>query len=79
MPTASELAGVNVATVSEGLKLTEPPTAVPPGPVTVNDTVPGCTGWENVAVGATDTGLDEDPAAGVSPVTTGGVDPEDGV
>ena len=77
MPTASELAGVNVATVSEGLKLTEPPTAVPPGPVTVNDTVPGCTGWENVAVGATDTGLPVDPSLGVTVVTAGGVDPAD--
>jgi hypothetical protein len=60
------------------LKVTEPVTAAPPD-VTVNDTVLGCTGSENVAVGATDTGLDDDPAAGVTPVTDGGVDPDEGV
>jgi len=41
--------------------------------VTVNDTVPGVTGWENVAVGATDTGAPVDPAVGLTLVTAGGV------
>ena len=44
----------------------------------MNDTVPGVTGWENVAVGATDTGAPVDPAAGVTLVTAGGVVPEEG-
>ena len=52
---ASELAGVNVATVSAPLKLTVPATLFPPESFTVNDTVLGFTAWENVAVGATDT------------------------
>ena len=64
---------MNVATVSAPLKLTEPPTVFPPESVTVNDTVLGTTAWENVAVGAIETGLPDDPASGVTPVTTGGV------
>ena len=39
----SELAGVNVATVSAPLKPTVPATPFPPESFTVNDTVLGCT------------------------------------
>ena len=66
---------MNVATVSAPLKLTEPATVFPPESFTVNDTVLGTTAWENVAVGATDTGFPVDPAAGVTLVTAGGVAP----
>jgi hypothetical protein len=69
---ASGPAGVNVATVSAALNDTEPVTAVPPESFTVNDTVPGVTACENVAVGATDTALPVDPEPGVTAVTTGG-------
>src|SRR5579859_7515572 len=69
VPAASEAAGVNVATVSAALKLTDPLTGFPPESFTVNDTVLAVTGSENVAVGATDTGLPEDPPAGVTLVT----------
>ena len=41
----------------------------------MNDTVLGTTAWENVAVGATDTGTPVEPAAGVTVVTAGGVVP----
>jgi hypothetical protein len=73
----SDAAGVNVATVSAPLKLTEPATAFPPESFTVNDTVLGTTACENVAVGATDTGTPVDPSLGVTDVTDGGVDPAD--
>jgi len=66
---------VNVATVLPVLKLTEPATVVPPEFCNVNDTVLGTTAWENVAVGATETGFPVDPLAGVTVVTTGGVLP----
>ncbi len=46
---------MNVATVSAPLKPTVPVTLFPPEVFTVNDTVLGVTGWENVADGATDT------------------------
>ena len=72
---ASELDGVNVATVSALLKLTVPATLFPPESFTVNDTVPGVTAWENVAVGATDTALPVDPEPGVTVDTTGAVAP----
>jgi hypothetical protein len=75
---ASELDGVNVATVSAALKLTVPFTVLLDESVTVNDTVEGVTGWENVADGATDTALPVDPAAGIAVVTAGGVAPADG-
>ena len=75
---ASELDGVNVATVSALLKLTVPATLFPPESFTVNDTVLGVTGWENVAVGATDTALPVDPEAGATVDTTGAVVPADG-
>ena len=68
----SELDGVNVATVLPLLRATEPATVVPPGSLSVNDTVPGVTGWENVAVGATDTATPVAPLAGVMLVTAGG-------
>jgi hypothetical protein len=68
---ASELDGVNVATVPAPFRLTDPGTAVPDGPFTANDTVPDATGWENVAVGAADTGTPVDPSLGVTPVTAG--------
>jgi hypothetical protein len=68
----SELDGVNVATVSAALKPTDPATLFPPESLTVNDTVPGVTGWENVADGATDTATPVAPELGVTLVTTGG-------
>jgi len=54
---ASEFVGVNVAVVSSLLKLTDPPAALPAESLTVNDTVLGTTGWENVAIGMAVTGL----------------------
>jgi hypothetical protein len=69
---ASELDGVNVATVSAALKLTDPATLFPPESTTANDTVPGVTACENVADGATDTALPVDPELGVTAVTDGG-------
>ena len=74
---ASGLVGVNVATVSAALKLTDPATLFPPESTTVNDTVLGVTGWENVADGATDTALPVDPELGATVVTAGGVAPAD--
>src|SRR5215469_17972983 len=74
VPTASELVGVNVATVSAALKLTDPATLFPAESTTVNDTVPGCTACENVADGATDTALPDAPELGVTLVTAGGTD-----
>ena len=53
---ASGLVCVNVATVSLPLTLTDPATLFPPGFFSVNDTVLGTTGSENVAVGAVETG-----------------------
>jgi hypothetical protein len=70
---ASGPAGVNVATVSPLLKLTDPATGLLLASLTVNDTVFGTTGCENVADGATDTGLPDDPPEGVTPDTCGGV------
>ena len=70
---ASGLFGVNVATVSAALKLTDPATAFPAEFFTVNDTVLGVTACENVADGATDAALPVNPAAGVTVVTDGGV------
>ena len=58
---------MNVATVSALLKLTDPATLFPPESFTVNDTVPGVTGWENVADGATDTATPVDPELGATP------------
>ena len=72
VPAASELVGVNVATVSAALKLTVPATLFPLESFTVNDAVLGVTACENVAVGATDTALPVDPALGVTVVTVGG-------
>ena len=74
---ASELDGVNVATVSAALKLTDPATLFPAESFTVNDTVLGVTGCENVADGATDAALPVDPEPGVTVVTPGGVAPAD--
>src|SRR6516165_10119839 len=71
-PAASELDGVNVATVSPLLNPTVPATAVPPELFTVNDTVPGVTACENVADGAADTATPVAPEAGVTLVTAGG-------
>ena len=68
---------MNVATVSAALKPTVPLTVLLAASFTVNDTVPGVTGWENVADGATDTALPVDPPAGVTVVTAGGVAPAD--
>ena len=74
---ASELDGVNVATVSAALKPTDPATLFPAESLTVNDTVLGVTGWENVADGATETALPVDPELGDTVVTDGGVAPAD--
>jgi len=74
---ASELVGVNVATILPALKLTDPATGLLLESFTVNDTVLGTTGCENVTDGATDTGFPDDPALGVTPVTWGGVLPAD--
>ena len=63
---ASELDGVNVATVSALLKLTDPATLFPPESTTVNDTVLGVTACENVAVGATDTATTRRPRSSAS-------------
>ena len=74
---ASGFVGVNVATVSAALKPTVPATLFPPESFTVNDTVPGVTGCENVAVGATEAAFPVDPLPGVTVVTTGAVAPAD--
>src|SRR5579859_337822 len=68
---ASALDGVKVATVPVLSKLTVPAAAFPPESFTVNDTLLGTTACENVAVGATVTGLPDDPEPGVAPVTVG--------
>ena len=68
---ASELDGVNVATVFPPLKPTVPATLFPPESTTVNDTVPGITACENVADGATDTATPVAPELGVTLVTAG--------
>src|SRR5216684_2550758 len=73
---ASELAGVNVATVLVLSKVTEPATVFPAESLSVNDTVLGTTACENVAVGATETATFVAPWLGVTPVTAGA---EDGV
>ena len=69
---ASGLFGVNVATVSALLKLTDPATLFPEGSTIVNDTVLGVTACENVADGAVDTATPDAPELGVTPVTDGG-------
>ena len=51
---------------------TDPATLFPPESTTVNDTVLGVTGCENVADGATDTALPVAPEPGVTLVTDGG-------
>jgi hypothetical protein len=71
VPPPSEPDGVNVATVPAPFRLTDPGTGFPDESSTVNDTVPDATGWENTAVGATDTGTPVDPSLGVTPVTAG--------
>ena len=68
---ASALEGVNVAVVSPLLKLTDPAAVFPPESLSVNDTLLGTTGWENVAVGATVTGLPEESLPGVELDTVG--------
>ena len=72
IPAASELDGVNVATVFPPLKATDPATLFPAESFTVNDTVLGVTAWENVADGATDTATPVAPELGVTDVTVGG-------
>ena len=69
---ASELDGVNVATVFPALKLTDPATELLLASFSVNETVPGVTACENVADGATDTATPVAPEPGVTPVTAGG-------
>jgi hypothetical protein len=69
---ASELEGVNVATVFPPLNPTDPATLFPAESFTVNDTVLGVTACENVAVGATDAATPDAPELGVTPVTDGG-------
>ena len=55
------LAGLNVAVVPALSKLTDPAAGFPPESLSVNDTLPGTTAWENVAVGATESGLPDEP------------------
>jgi|SRR5580693_50719 hypothetical protein len=69
---ASEFDGVNVATVFPLLNPTDPATLFPPESLTVNDTVLGVTGCENVADGAADTATPVAPEPGVTLVTDGG-------
>ena len=64
--------GVNVATVFPVPKLTAPPTNAPVGSANVNDTELGNTACENVADGAVDTGLLDEPAGRVARLTAGG-------
>ena len=64
---------MNVATVSVLSKVVAPGTVFPSWSVTENDTVLGTTGSENVAVGATDTGLLDEPGEGVTLLTASGV------
>jgi hypothetical protein len=71
---ASELDGVNVATVPAPFKPTVPATLFPPESFTVNVTVPGVTGWENVADTAADTATPVAPEAGDTAVTDGGAE-----
>jgi hypothetical protein len=66
------LNGVNVATVFPPLNATVPATLFPAESTTVNDTVLGVTGCENVADGATDTATPVAPEPGVVLDTTGG-------
>ena len=56
---------------------TDPATLFPAESTTVNDTVLGVTGWENVADGATDTATPVAPELGDTLVTEGGVAPAD--
>src|SRR5215471_11269293 len=72
MEEASDPDGVNVATVLLPLRDTDPATGFPLESTTVNDTVPGTTAWENVAVGAAETATPVAPWAGVTLVTVGG-------
>ena len=75
---ASELVGVNVATVSVlSMKVTVPETVFPLESLSVNDTLLGTTAWENVAVGATVTGLPDEPEPGVTLVTVGEKTPDE--
>ncbi len=71
MPAASEFVGVKVATVSVLSKKVAPGTAFPFGSVSVNDSVPGTTGSDNVAVGWVETGLLDELASGVALFTAG--------
>ena len=68
----SEPDGVNVATVLPLPSVTVPATGFPAESTSVNDTVPGVTAWENIAVGAADTVTPVAPWAGVTLVTVGG-------
>src|SRR5262249_29234358 len=74
---ASELAGVNVATVFPALKLTDPATPPPPGPCAVTASCPGPPAGQTAPDGAADPGSPAAPAAGVTLVTCGGVLPAD--
>jgi hypothetical protein len=55
-----------------------PDTAVPLEFLSVNETLLGTTAWENVAVGAVESGLPDEPEPGVTLVTVG-VNTPDGV
>jgi hypothetical protein len=68
---ASELLGVNVATVLLLSRPQVPATGFPPESLSVNDSELGTTACENVAVGVTDTATPVDPALGVTLVTDG--------
>ena len=53
-----------------------PETVFPLESLSVNDTLLGTTAWENVAVGATESGLPDEPESGVTPVTVGVTAPD---
>src|SRR5579862_4021409 len=73
VPAASALDGVKVSTVSAPLNDVLPATALPPGPVTANDTLVVTTASENVTLGSVEVPLLDDPATGVALVTDGPV------
>jgi hypothetical protein len=53
-----------------------PETVLPLEFLSVKDTLLGTTAWENVAVGATEPGLPEEPEPGVTLVTVGAKTPD---
>ena len=73
VPAASALEGVNVSIVLALLNDVVPGTVFPPESFSVNDAELGTTAWENVTDGSVETGLLDEPAAGVTDDTAGAV------